>query len=181
MTISFPTVAKFVFAMAVLAAVLVLPITAQAQSDIVGTWQIKEIYQLVKSTNEKRYIFGMNPLGMVTYTKAGHFNIMVAAGDRKQAGNAPTDAERVQLHASMFSFCGTYKAEGNLLTYKSLSAWLPTYVGTERKVKVEVSGNTLSVESMPFKSTSRQCRGGFDAEVREDGVVRAGYLARAIG
>ena len=153
MIITFPRVAKFVFAMAVLAAMLVSPITAQAQSDIVGTWQIKEIYQLVKSTNEKRYIFGKNPLGLVTYTKGGHFHVMVAAEERKQAGNTPTDAERVQLHASMFSFCGTYKAESNLVTWKSLSAWLPSYIGTERKIKVEVSGNTLSVESMPFKST----------------------------
>ena len=153
MIITSPRAAKFVFAMAVLGGMLVSPITAQAQSDIVGTWKVKEFYQLVKSTNEKRYIFGENPLGMVTYTKGGHFNIMVAAGDRKQAGNAPTDAERVQLHASMFSYCGTYKAEGNLLTVKSLSAWMPTYVGTERKSKFEVSGNTLTTQSMPFKSS----------------------------
>jgi Lipocalin-like domain len=61
----------------------VSPIIAQAQSDIVGMWKVKESYQIVTSTNEKRYIFGENPLGMVTYTKGGHFNILVAAGDRK--------------------------------------------------------------------------------------------------
>ena len=153
MIITSPRAAKFVFAMAMLGGMLVSPITAQAQSDIVGTWKVKEFYQLVKSTNEKRYIFGENPLGMVTYTKGGHFNIMVAAGDRKQAGNAPTDAERVQLHNSMFSFCGTYKAEGSLVTWKLLSAWMPAWVATERKIKFEVSGNTLTVESMPFKSS----------------------------
>src|SRR5262245_26642180 len=148
-----PRAAKFVFAIAVLGAMLVSPITAQAQSDIVGTWKIKEYYQLVISTKEKRHIFGENPLGMVIYTKGGHFNIMVAAGDRKQAGNMPTDAERVQAHNSMFSFCGTYKAEGNLVTWKLLSAWMPAWVGTERKTKFEVSGNTLTTEGMPFKST----------------------------
>src|SRR5215510_2953200 len=116
MIVMFPRTPKFVFAMAVLGALLVSPISAQAQSDIVGTWRVKEFYQLVTSTNEKRYIFGENPLGMVTYTKGGHFNIMVEAGDRKQAGNAPTDAESVQLLTSMFSYSGTYKAEGNLLT-----------------------------------------------------------------
>src|SRR5262245_26994002 len=151
---TFPGAAKFVFAMAaVLGAMLVSPITAQAQSDIVGTWNVKEFYQLVTSTNEKRYILGENPLGMVTYTKCGHFNIMVAAGDRKQAGNAPTDAERVQLHTSVFSYCGTYKVEGNLVTAKLLSAWSPSYLGTERKTKFEVSGNTLTTQSMPFKSS----------------------------
>src|SRR5262245_30292781 len=118
MIITFPRAAKFVLAMAVLGAMLVSPITAQAQSDIVGTWKIKEQYQLVTSTNEKRYVLGENPLGMATYTKGGHFNIMLAAGDRKQAGNVPTDAERAQLHFSMVSYCGTYKAEGNLVTWK---------------------------------------------------------------
>jgi len=153
MIITFPRAAKFVFAMAVLGAMLFSPITAQAQSDIVGTWKLKEFYQLVTSTNEKRYIYGENPLGMITYTKGGHFNVMVAAGDRKQAGNAPTDAERVQLFTSMFSYCGTYRVEGNSLTAKVLSAWVPAWVGTERKSKFEVSGNTLTSESMPFKST----------------------------
>jgi|SRR5262245_25375772 len=153
MIVTFPRAAKFVFAMAVLGAMLVSPITAQAQSDIVGTWKIKEYYQLVISTNEKRHILGQNPLGMVTYTKGGHFNTMVAAGDRKQAGNTPTDAERVQLHNSMFSFSGTYKIEGNLVMYKLLSSWMPAWVGSERKSKFEVSGNTLTTESMRFFSS----------------------------
>ena len=30
---------------------------------------------------------------------------------------------------------------------------MPTYVGTERKSKFEVSGNTLTTQSMPFKSS----------------------------
>jgi hypothetical protein len=153
MIITFPRAVKFVFAMAVLGATLVSPITAHAQTDIFGTWKIKEFYQLVISTNEKRYIFGENPLGMVTYTKGGHFNVLVAAGDRKQAGNAPTDAERIALYTSMFSYCGTYTLEGNSLTAKVSSAWVPAWVGTERKTKIEVSGNTLTTQSMPFKST----------------------------
>jgi Lipocalin-like domain len=153
MIVTFPRTPKFVFAMAVLGALLVSPIPAQAQSDIVGTWKIKEFYQLVISTNEKRYIFGENPLGMLIYTKGGQFCTTVAAADRKQAGNAPTDAERVQLFTSMFSYCGTYKIEGNALTTKPLSAWVPAWIGNERKSKVEVSGNTLTSESMPFKST----------------------------
>jgi len=73
MIITFPRTVRFVLAIAVLGAMLVSPITAQAQSDIVGTWKIKEFYQLVTTTKEKRHIFGENPLGMVTYTKGGHF------------------------------------------------------------------------------------------------------------
>ena len=144
---------RFALVIATMGALFFSPITAQAQSDIVGTWKIKEQYQLVVSTNEKRYVFGENPIGMATYTKGGHFNIMLAAGDRKQAGNVPTDAERAQLHFSMVSYCGTYKAESNLVTWKLLSAWMPAWVGTERKGKFEVSGNTLTTQSMPFTST----------------------------
>jgi hypothetical protein len=65
-----------VFAIAALGAMLFSPITAQAQSDIVGAWKVREFYQLVTSTNEKSYIYGEDPLGMVTCTKGGHFNIM---------------------------------------------------------------------------------------------------------
>src|SRR5262245_43380354 len=144
---------RFVLAIAAMGPLFFSPITAQAQSDIVGTWKVKEFYQVVTSTNEKRRILGENPLGMLIYTKGGQFCITVAAADRKQAGNAPRDDERVQLYNSRFSYCGTYKTDGNLLTYKSLSAWMPSYVGAERKSKFEVSGNTLTTESMPFKSS----------------------------
>ena len=48
-------------------AMLVSPITAQAQSDIAGTWKIKDIYQLVKLPNDNRYIFGGEPLGCQSY------------------------------------------------------------------------------------------------------------------
>jgi hypothetical protein len=53
----------------VLGAMLVSPITAQAQSDIVGTWKVKESYQLVTSTNEKRYIDNVEVVAVFKYER----------------------------------------------------------------------------------------------------------------
>jgi hypothetical protein len=45
----------------------------------------QEFYQLVTSTNEKRYIYGEKPLGMVAYTKGGHFKL----SSRRETASKP--------------------------------------------------------------------------------------------
>ena len=68
-----------------LGALLLAPMAAYAESDIVGSWKQTAFYQKVVATGERRDIYGDKVLGRVIYTKEGTFCTMATAADRKQA------------------------------------------------------------------------------------------------
>jgi hypothetical protein len=134
-----------------LGALGVSPVSASAQ-DVVGSWKMTAFYQKVVSTGEKRFTFGEKIAGRLILTKEGTFCIMSTKAERNQAGPAPTDEERVALFKSMFSFCGTYKADGSVYTMQADVAWTPGWLKGPHHDVITVNGKNMTLESKPFKS-----------------------------
>src|ERR1700746_2689380 len=95
-----------------LGALLLAPMAAYAESEIVGSWKQTAFYQKVVATGERRDIYGDKVLGRVIYTKEGTFCTMPTAADRKQAAPAVTEAEKPALFSSMYAYCGKYTIDG---------------------------------------------------------------------
>ena len=74
---------------AAIGASFLAPMSAYAESDIVGIWKQTAFYQKVVATGERRDIYGDKVLGRVIYTKEGTYCTMATAADRKQARSAP--------------------------------------------------------------------------------------------
>jgi Lipocalin-like domain len=129
------------------------PVNAEdLASPISGVWKLNTFYQLVVATKEKRELYGPNVLGMVIFTKGGHFFSMGTKAERTQTVPAPTDAEALALFRTMFAYGGTYKQDGTKLNLTPEVAWAPSWVGHPHNGKFEVKGDTLRIETDPFKS-----------------------------
>ena len=131
---------------------LLVPISAYAEADIVGSWKQTAFYQKVVATGERRDIYGDKVLGRVIYTKEGTFCTMATAADRKQAAPAVTEAEKLALFSSMYAYCGKYTVDGAKVSTLSDTAWAPEWLTSPHDGKWEVKGKTLTVETTPFKS-----------------------------
>jgi hypothetical protein len=131
---------------------LLAPMSAYAESDIVGSWKQTAFYQKVVATGERRDIYGDKVLGRVIYTKEGTFCTMATAADRKQAAPAVAEAEKPALFSSMFAYCGKYTVDGAKLSTIADTAWAPEWLTSPHDGKWEVKGKTLTVETTPFKS-----------------------------
>jgi hypothetical protein len=128
-----------------------VPTSGWAQ-EIVGSWKHMAFYQKVVSSGEKRFPFGEKIVGRSIYTKEGTFCTMTTAADRKQAGLAPTDEERVGLFKTMYAYCGTYRLDGPKFITESDVAWVPNWTKRPGQGSWKIEGRTLNVESLPFKS-----------------------------
>jgi Lipocalin-like domain len=135
-----------------LGALLLAPMAAYAESDIVGSWKQTAFYQKVVATGERRDIYGDKVLGRVIYTKEGTFCTMATAADRKQAAPAVTEAEKPALFSSMYAYCGKYTTDGAKVSTIADTAWAPGWLTSTHDGKWEVKGKTLTVETTPFKS-----------------------------
>jgi hypothetical protein len=138
--------------LAAIGAVFWAPLSAYAESDIVGSWKQTAFYQKVVATGERRDIYGDKVLGRVIYTREGTYCTMATAADRKQAALAVAEAEKPALFSTMYAYCGTYTTEGSKLLTKADTAWAPAWLTSPHDGTWEVKGKTLTVETTPFKS-----------------------------
>ena len=130
------------------------PVPAQdLASSIVGVWKIKSFERKEIATGNLSKPFGENPNGMIIYTKGGHFSSNGFAEGRKvPTAPAPADAERIELHKTMYAFSGSYKVEGGASTATVTSSWNQAWTGQVQKRPVKIEGNLLTVVTGPFMS-----------------------------
>jgi hypothetical protein len=141
---------------AALASGLALALPASAQdlaSQIVGVWKLKSFDLVEVETGKSTKLYGDAPIGTYIFSKSGHFSLILGNADRKKsATGVPTDEDRIRLHKTMAANTGTYKIEGNKISYTYTFAWNADWTGTTRVQEVSIAGNVMTQKSTVFVS-----------------------------
>lgn len=130
------------------------PVPAQdTAAQIVGVWKLKS-WENTEIESKKVYkAYGETPNGYYVFTKGGRVFSNVFDSNRvPPAADAPTDAERAALFRSMLVSTGTYKLDGNKLTYTYDGSWIQRLNGTSQVRIVEIKGNTLTYSAPAARS-----------------------------
>jgi hypothetical protein len=134
---------------------LVTPAVADDSEQLVGAWKMTSWTRHETASGKDAKLLGEHPGGYLVFTKGGHF-IWTGFKDQrpKPAAAEPTDAERIALFKTMYAYNGTYKLEEGKIVDSIDAAWNEGWVGTTFIIdKYQVSDQTLSMVSAPFKST----------------------------
>ena len=133
------------------AVVLALAVPAAAQdlaSQIVGVWKYTSLTTTEVASGKVTKNFGDKPNGYFVYTKGGRIIFSLVGENRaKPTGAGVTDAEAVALFRTLAAGSGTYKIEGNAITFTYNSSWIESWTGTSQKRKLEIAGNKLTVSA----------------------------------
>jgi hypothetical protein len=122
-------------------------------TSIVGTWKIMSQVRKEIVSGATANIFGQKPIGHLMYTKGGHVLWFFVSDNRKAPASANlTDAERVELFRTLAAGSGTYKVEGKKIIARHDASWHQLWTGTDIANDAEISGNTLTLTTAPFKS-----------------------------
>jgi Lipocalin-like domain len=135
---------------------LAIPLTASAaEKDLFGTWKMVSQSQKVMDTGEVRAGRGKVPSGYVSFGPDGRV-MQVTANEKRpkpEGSDKITDQQRIELFNTMNAFAGTYKLEGNKLTFRyDLTHNEVTARAAAREIKIE--GNRLTMVNEPARSTS---------------------------
>jgi Lipocalin-like domain len=150
--------AKFLSAGTVLASLMLLPVTdgwtqqkaTDAKQQIVGVWTlVADINTGKDGVKKSGAAFGPNPSGQIIFTSNGRYSSLnlrpdlpkFASGNRMQ-GTA--DENKAVVQGSIASF-GAYSVspDGKVLTMKIEGSTWPSWIGTEQKRNLTVSGDEL--------------------------------------
>jgi lipocalin-like protein len=120
---------------------------AQGNKGIAGTWA------MVKNTTELDgkvvNTYGDKPMGQVTFTADGRYNLMIARPDMPKFAsnnrNTGTPEENKAIVQGMISHYGRYTMEpdGKTMTFHIESASFPNWNGTSQKRVYQVGGDEL--------------------------------------
>jgi hypothetical protein len=123
-------------------------------SQIVGVWKLNSFDSVEVDTGKSTRLYGDAPIGTYIFSKGGHFSVILGNADRKKtATGVPTDEDRIHLHKTMAANTGTYKIEGNKMSFTYTFAWNADWTGTTRVQEVSIAGNVMTQKSPVFVST----------------------------
>jgi len=131
-----------------------VPIAAPAaESDLHGTWKLSSQSQKLLDTGEVRAGRGKAPKGYISYGPDGRLMGMIFGEKRPKPESVAkmTDKERIELFNTMNAFAGTYKLEGNRLTYYfELTHNEVSARSAVREIKIE--GRRLTIVNEPGRA-----------------------------
>jgi hypothetical protein len=91
---------------------------------------------------------------MVMFSRGGYFTwIFIDDGRKSPEKLPPTDAERLYLYNTGGAASGTYKVNGDKVTFLYNASLNQAWTGTERVQTMQVSGKVLTWTSAPFKTS----------------------------
>ena len=138
------------------ALLLAIPLAAPAaESDLYGTWKMVSQSQKLTDTGEIRAGRGKTPNGYVTFTPDGRVIGIILNDKRPKPESVAklTDQQRLELFNTMNAFAGTYKLEGNKLTYRfELTHNEVPARASVREIKIE--GRKLTMVNEPAPATA---------------------------
>ena len=137
------------------ALLLAIPLAASAaESDLYGTWKLVSLSRKVMDTGQVEQPRGKAPTGYVSFGRDGRFlNFTVDEKRPKPESVAKmTDQQRIELFNTMNAYAGTYKLDGNKLTYRiDLTHNEVTERASVREIKIE--GRKLTMVNEPAPAT----------------------------
>jgi len=143
---------------AALMLLLASSVVASAQdlsSQLVGVWKRTSTVNKVVATGETSKPAGENPTGSLIFTRGGYFTwIFIDEGRKSPEKLPPTDAERIYLYKTGGAASGTYKVNGDKVTFLYNATTNQAWTGTERVHTMQVSGKVLTWTSAPLPDQS---------------------------
>jgi len=115
-------------------------------SALIGTWKQLSGTMVEEGSQVSKSNLSAAPNGFVNFSEDGRMILLSTDSARKKpAGEVPTAAEAEALYRSMIAYAGTYKVEGNKVTYDLEATWNESWTGTKQVRFWEINDDRLTV------------------------------------
>ena len=153
---------------AILGSVLLLSIpfaALAAESDLYGTWKLVSLNQKVIDTGEMRQPRGKAPNGYLSFTPDGRVTGVIASEKRPKPESVAkmTDQQRIELFNTVNAYAGTYKLDGNKLTYR--------YDLTHNEVPERAAAREIKIEGRKLTMVNEPAPSAMDGKMSQTSTV----------
>jgi hypothetical protein len=130
-----------------LAFVYIIPLVAQTERSLIGTWKLVAVVASHSSGVRDSAPYGSQPTGFLTYTPEGRMMAIISYEGRKPLSVADRQAapvrERAEAFGSFLAYAGRYTISGDTVVHHVEAASLQNWVGTALVRVVEVERDRI--------------------------------------
>ena len=148
------------------ALLLAIPLAAPAaESDLYGTWKLVSLNRKLLDTGAMDQPRGKAPNGYVSFGRDGRVQGFIVSEKRPKPESVAklTDQQRIELFNTMNAYAGTYKLEGNKLTYR--------YDLTHNEVTERASAREFKIEGRKLTMVNEPARAVIDGKMVQTTTV----------
>ena len=145
---------------------LAIPLAALAvESDLYGTWKLVSLNSKLIDTGQMDQPRGKAPTGYVSFTPDGRVTGVILSEKRPKPESVAklTDQQRIELFNTINAYAGTYKLDGNKLTYR--------YDITHNEVPERALVREIKIEGRKLTMVNEAARGVVDGKMRQTSTV----------
>lgn len=114
-----------------------------AIEDLFGTWKLLSHQFITIATDERRDMFGADPIGMLMISPDKRMMAIITSKDRQASDSVAGDAA---LFKSSLAYGGPLRIAGDDQFITSVEvSWHPEWLGTEQTRIFRLNGDTLSI------------------------------------
>ena len=114
---------------------------------LVGNWKLVA-FQTILDNDPPKDMYGTRPKGVLILTREGR---MVGLGTAETRKFGTGDAERAELHKTMFAYSGKYRVEGKEFVTTVDMSWNEWWNGTEQRRSWKIEDGKLFIETAPAR------------------------------
>jgi Lipocalin-like domain len=139
-----------------------MSLSSTQENPLLGTWKLIAASAIHADGTITPEVYGVNPIGYLTYTPDGHMVVMFSKSDRpllskpvrsplSREMDAVPIAELAAAFRSFSAYAGTYTIHGNIVTHHLEVASLPNRVGTDLVRTFAVNENRITLTTTPIE------------------------------
>jgi hypothetical protein len=130
---------------------------------LIGIWKLISAIAIHPDGAIDSEVYGPNPSGYITYTLDGRMMVMFSRSDHsplsqeirsplsREIESLPVE-ERAQAFTSFNAYAGRYTLNGNTVTHQIEVASIPNRVGTDLVRTFSLSGDRVTLKTLPTLS-----------------------------
>jgi hypothetical protein len=123
----------------------------QTNDKLVGTWKLVSASSTTSKGEPSEPPYGLNPAGVLTYTKDGRVTALISYGGRKPLSGGGTLAleEQAEAFKTFLAYAGRYTLNGDKVTHHIEVSSIQNYVDRDLVRSVRFADDRITLVTPP--------------------------------
>jgi len=116
---------------------------------LVGTWKLVSALSTTSKGERSDTPYGLNPVGLLTYSEDGRVTSLISYGERKLLSIASRTEEQAEAFNTFLAYAGRYTLSGDKVTHHIEISSIQNYVGKDLVRNIKFEGDQIVLITPP--------------------------------
>jgi len=118
---------------------------------LLGAWKLVSASSTTSTGERNETPYGLNPVGLLTYSRDGRVTALISNGGRKRLSAAAGTEEQAEAFKTFLAYAGRYTLSGDKVTHHVEISSIQNYVDKDLVRSVKFQGDQITLVTPPTR------------------------------